>query len=91
MAAPGQKGHSTWSSDPWKQGGAAMGTQMAIDPQTGIRYANAGNPQPNSNGPACLGSNLYSNSPIALNISGAKPNSSGIASSSHTTRMTRIW
>jgi alcohol dehydrogenase (cytochrome c) len=46
---------------------------MAIDPQTGIRYANAGNPQPDFNGPARLGSNLYSDSPIALNISGAKP------------------
>jgi len=69
----GQKGHNTWSGDSWKQGGAAVWTQMALDPKTGILYANGGNPQPDFNGPARLGSNLYSDSLIALDISGAKP------------------
>jgi alcohol dehydrogenase (cytochrome c) len=73
VPGPGEKGHNTWSGDSWKQGGAAVWTQMAIDPHTGILYANAGNPQPDFNGPARLGSNLYSDSLLALNISGAKP------------------
>jgi alcohol dehydrogenase (cytochrome c) len=69
----GEKGHSTWSGDSWKQGGAAVWTAMAIDTSKGILYANAGNPQPDFNGPARLGSNLYSDSLIALDISGAQP------------------
>lgn len=69
----GQPGHSTWSGDSWKQGGAAVWTAMAINPETGVLYANAGNPQPDFNGPARLGKNLYSDSLLALNISGAKP------------------
>jgi alcohol dehydrogenase (cytochrome c) len=73
VPGPGQRGHNTWSGDSWKQGGAAVWTQMAIDPQTGMLYANGGNPQPDFNGPARRGSNLYSDSLIALNISGAKP------------------
>jgi alcohol dehydrogenase (cytochrome c) len=73
VPGPGEKGHNTWSGDSWKQGGAAVWTQMGIDPQTGMLYANAGNPQPDFNGPARLGANLYSNSLLALNISGATP------------------
>lgn len=69
----GQPGHSTWSGDSWKQGGAAVWTAMALNPDTGMLYANAGNPQPDFNGPARLGKNLYSDSLLALNISGAKP------------------
>ena len=46
---------------------------MAIDPKSGILYANAGNPQPDFNGPARKGSNLYSDSLLAIDISGAKP------------------
>jgi alcohol dehydrogenase (cytochrome c) len=69
----GEKGNSTWSGDSWKQGGAAVWTAMAIDTKTGTLYANAGNPQPDFNGPARLGKNLYSDSLLALNITGAKP------------------
>ncbi|SIQ98602.1 MULTISPECIES: pyrroloquinoline quinone-dependent dehydrogenase [Acidiphilium] len=73
VPGPGQKGHSTWSGDSWKRGGGAVWTMMAIDPKTDMLYANAGNPQPDFNGPARKGSNLYSDSLVALNISGAKP------------------
>jgi len=69
----GEKGNSTWTGDTWKQGGAAVWSAMAIDPATGMLYANTGNPQPDFNGPARPGKNLYSDSLLALNISGAKP------------------
>ena len=73
IPGPGQKGNKTWSGDSWKRGGGAVWTMMALDPKTGILYANAGNPQPDFNGPARKGSNLYSDSLLAINISGAKP------------------
>lgn len=73
VPGPGQKGHTTWSGDSWKRGGGAVWTAMAIDPKTDMLYANAGNPQPDFNGPARKGSNLYSDSLVALNISGSKP------------------
>ncbi|MCF3948387.1 MULTISPECIES: pyrroloquinoline quinone-dependent dehydrogenase [Acidiphilium] len=73
VPGPGKPANKTWSGDSWKRGGAAVWTQMAIDPKTGILYANAGNPQPDFNGPVRKGKNLYSDSLLALNISGAKP------------------
>lgn len=73
VPGPGEPGHSTWSADSWKRGGAAAWTAMAIDPKSGILYANAGNPQPDFNGSVRKGKNLYSDSLIALNISGEKP------------------
>ncbi|WP_427954400.1 pyrroloquinoline quinone-dependent dehydrogenase [Acidiphilium sp.] len=73
IPAPGQPGHKTWSGDSWKRGGGAVWTMMALDPKTGMLYGNAGNPQPDFNGPARKGSNLYTDSLVALKISGAKP------------------
>nr|WP_295746289.1 PQQ-binding-like beta-propeller repeat protein [uncultured Acidocella sp.] len=73
IPGPGQPGNKTWSGDSWKRGGGAVWTMMAIDPKSGILYANAGNPQPDFNGPARKGSNLYSDSLLAIDISGAKP------------------
>lgn len=73
VPGPGQPGHATWSGDSWKRGGAAVWTAMALDPKTGMLYANAGNPQPDFNGPVRKGKNLYSDSLLALNVSGAKP------------------
>lgn len=70
---PGQPGHKTWNGDSWKRGGGAIWTMMAIDPKTDMLYANTGNPQPDFNGPVRKGSNLYTDSLVALNISGAKP------------------
>lgn len=69
----GQAGNATWSGDSWKRGGGAVWTMMAIDPKNGMLYANAGNPQPDFNGPARKGSNLYSDSLLALDINGAQP------------------
>lgn len=70
---PGQPGNKSWSGDSWKRGGGAIWTMMALDPKTNILYANTGNPQPDFNGPVRQGSNLYTDSIVALNISGSKP------------------
>lgn len=73
VPGPGQPGHNTWSGDSWKRGGAAVWAPMALDAGHGILYANAGNPQPDFNGGVRKGSNLYSDSLLAIDIHGAKP------------------
>lgn len=73
IPGPGQKGHGTWEGDSWKRGGGAVWTQMALDPNTGMLYANAGNPQPDFNISVRKGANLYTDSLLAIDISGAKP------------------
>ena len=52
---------------------AAVWSGLAIDPKTDTLYADLGNPQPDFFGDARKGTNLYSNSMVALDISGAAP------------------
>ncbi|GAC1408777.1 MAG: PQQ-dependent methanol/ethanol family dehydrogenase [Candidatus Velthaea sp.] len=73
IPGPGEPGHETWAGDSWKRGGAAIWSGVAIDPATDTLYAALGNPQPDFLGTYRKGSNLYSNSMVALDISGAAP------------------
>jgi alcohol dehydrogenase (cytochrome c) len=73
IPGPGEPGHNSWSGDSWKRGGAALWSGVAIDPATDTLYADLGNPQPDFLGTVRKGANLYSNSMVALDISGAKP------------------
>jgi len=73
IPGPGEPGHNTWSGDSWKRGGAAIWSGIAIDPSTNTLYADLGNPQPDFLGTIRAGANLYSNSMVALDISGSKP------------------
>jgi alcohol dehydrogenase (cytochrome c) len=73
VPGPGVAGHETWAGDSWKRGGAAVWSGLAIDPKTDTMYADLGNPQPDFFGDARKGTNLYSNSMVALDISGAEP------------------
>ena len=73
IPGPGQPGHSSWSGDSWKRGGGAVWSGVAIDPKTQTLYIDAGNPQPDFLGTTRKGKNLYTNSMIALDISGDKP------------------
>jgi alcohol dehydrogenase (cytochrome c) len=73
IPGPGEPGHDSWSGDSWKRGGGAIWSGLAIDPATETVYVDAGNPQPDFLGTIRKGSNLYTNSMIALDISGAKP------------------
>ena len=73
VPGPGEPGHNTWSGDSWKRGGAAVWNGIAIDPSTDTLFADLGNPQPDFLGTIRKGANLYSNSMVALDISGAQP------------------
>lgn len=73
IPGPGEAGHNTWSGDSWKRGGAAIWSGIAIDTTSSTLYADAGNPQPDFLGTIRKGANLYSNSMVALDISGATP------------------
>ncbi|MDE2063223.1 MAG: PQQ-binding-like beta-propeller repeat protein, partial [Bradyrhizobium sp.] len=70
---PGEPGHDSWSGDSWKRGGGAIWSGVAIDPKTDTLYVDLGNPQPDFLGTVRKGSNLYTNSMVALNISGKAP------------------
>jgi alcohol dehydrogenase (cytochrome c) len=73
IPGPGQPGHSSWSGDSWKRGGAAIWSGIAIDPASDTLYADLGNPEPLFLGSIRKGANLYSNSMVALDISGSAP------------------
>lgn len=73
IPGPGQPGHNTWPGDSWKRGGAAPWGGATLDPATQTLYLDLGNPQPDFNGAVRKGANLYSDSMVALDISGATP------------------
>jgi alcohol dehydrogenase (cytochrome c) len=73
IPGPGEAGHNTWSGDSWKRGGGAIWSGIAIDTATGTLYVDCGNPQPDFLGTIRKGSNLYTNSMVALDISTGKP------------------
>jgi PQQ-dependent dehydrogenase (methanol/ethanol family) len=63
------------AKDTWRGGaraGGGMWTQPAIDPELGLLYVNAGNPSPDYDGSARKGTNLFTNSILALNLKTGK-------------------
>jgi len=73
VPGPGQPGHDTWSGDSWKRGGASTWGGATIDTDTHTLYLNLGNPGPDFLGTVREGDNLYSDSMVALDISGTQP------------------
>ena len=73
VPGPGQPGHDTWSGDSWKRGGASAWGGVTIDTATHTMYLDLGNPGPDFLGSVRKGANLYTDSMVALDISGAKP------------------
>jgi alcohol dehydrogenase (cytochrome c) len=69
---PGAPGHETWSGDSWKRGGGAVWGGLAIDPASATLYIDTGNPQPDLIGTNRTGANLFTDSMIALDISGPR-------------------
>jgi alcohol dehydrogenase (cytochrome c) len=73
IPAPGEAGHETWPGDSWKHGGGAVWNGLAIDSGTDTLYVTPGNPGPDLVLTGREGRNLYTNSLVALDISGRKP------------------
>ncbi len=60
--------HESWSGDSWKYGGGTVWESPAIDIKRGLLIFSTGNPNPDLNGSMRKGTNLYTDSIIALNI-----------------------
>ncbi|HEV7178276.1 MAG TPA: PQQ-binding-like beta-propeller repeat protein [Candidatus Baltobacteraceae bacterium] len=73
VAQPGEPGHNTWPGDSWVHGGAAVWAGLSIDQDTDTVYAAPGNPGPNLTTYGREGANLYTDSVVALDISGSAP------------------
>jgi alcohol dehydrogenase (cytochrome c) len=73
IPGPGEPGHDTWSGDSWKRGCGSTWGGATIDTASQTLYLNVGNPCPDFLGTVREGANLYTNSMIALDISGPQP------------------
>jgi alcohol dehydrogenase (cytochrome c) len=73
IPGPGEPGHETWPGDSWKHGGASPWNGMAIDREDDTLFVTPGNPGPDMVLTGREGKNLYTNSLVALDISGKQP------------------
>jgi len=73
IPGPGEPGHETWPGESWKHGGAAVWSGLAIDQDSDTLFVAPGNPGPDLVLKGREGRNLYTNSLVALDISGKKP------------------
>ncbi|MCC6792570.1 MAG: cupredoxin domain-containing protein, partial [Thermomicrobiales bacterium] len=66
----GEPGHETWpqENNNWATGGASVWNTAAVDPDLGLVYFVAANPNPDLDGSGREGDNLYANSIIALDV-----------------------
>jgi len=69
VPAPGEKGHDSWpqGSDAWEHGGGSIWVTGSYDPDLNLLYFGTGNPGPDWNADPRPGSNLYTDSVVALN------------------------
>jgi alcohol dehydrogenase (cytochrome c) len=70
---PGEAGHSTWPGNSWHHGGGDTWGGITIDPSTQTVFISTGNPGPDMVDTYRKGLDLYTDSVLALDISGAKP------------------
>ena len=73
IPGPGESGHETWPGDSWKHGGGAVWSGISVDADSDTLFVAPGNPGPDLVETGRQGQNLYTNSLVALDISGAKP------------------
>ena len=66
IPGPGEPGHETWAGDSWMHGGASVWVTGSYDEQLNLTYWGIGNPGPDWNSDVREGSNLYSDSVVAL-------------------------
>jgi alcohol dehydrogenase (cytochrome c) len=72
IPGPGEPGHETWAGDSWQHGGASVWVTGSYDPQSNLTYWGIGNPGPDWNSDVRAGTNLYSDSVVALNADTGK-------------------
>jgi alcohol dehydrogenase (cytochrome c) len=72
IPGPGDAGHETWPGNSWEHGGAPVWLTGSYDPDLNLTYWGVGNPGPDYNGEERSGTNLYSNSVVALNADTGK-------------------
>lgn len=72
VPGPGEAGHDTWAGDSWKTGGAPTWTTGAYDAELNLLYWGVGNPAPPFLSKDRAGTNLYSNSVVALDADSGK-------------------
>jgi alcohol dehydrogenase (cytochrome c) len=70
---PGEPGHETWPGNSWKTGGGSIWGGLALDPARNLLFVDVGNPEPDFLGTVREGKNLYTDSMVALDISGPRP------------------
>lgn len=70
---PGEPNFGTWPGNSWQHGGAAVWAGLSVGADPNMIYAAPGNPEPNLTTYGHKGANLYSDSVVALDISGPKP------------------
>ena len=70
---PGEPGHNTWPGDTWQHGGGDTWGGVTIDPATQTLFIPVGNPGPDLVDTYRRGQNLYTDSVLALDISGSQP------------------
>jgi alcohol dehydrogenase (cytochrome c) len=73
IPGPGEPGHDTWPGDSWEHGGGAVWSGMAVDQSTDTLFVAPGNPGPDMIVKGREGENLYTDSLVALDISGTQP------------------
>jgi PQQ-dependent dehydrogenase (methanol/ethanol family) len=71
---PGEAGHDTWPADgdAWKNGGAGVWVNPAVDPVLGIVYFGTSNASPQYGGEVRPGDNLFTATMLALDIKTGK-------------------
>jgi alcohol dehydrogenase (cytochrome c) len=70
---PGQPGNDTWPGNSWMHGGGDAWAGVSIDPQTKTLFIPVGNPGPDLVDVHRRGFDLYTDSVLALDISGTSP------------------
>jgi alcohol dehydrogenase (cytochrome c) len=73
IPGPGQPGHETWPGDSWKHGAGDTWAGLSVDPTTQTLFIPVGNPGPDMVDTFRKGRNLYTDSVVALDISGPAP------------------
>jgi alcohol dehydrogenase (cytochrome c) len=72
IPAPGEPGSETWSGDSWKFGGGSTWFTGSYDPALNTLYWGVGNPSSDFYGGDRTGSNLYTDSLVALDADTGK-------------------